>query len=276
MQNDWNFRYFDDPLRNAEFIESPCESCGSEENCLDGVFFDEPEFDRESVCMDCLVDGKVKVHIRDYLVEKLERNVKKSYPSELEDKVPKIVDIQCSELKKSPPIPWIQQNDWVVCCGEFAKYLGEWSQEKFELSSANRNGKEFQLSILEKEYRDRIEDEELFWEDIGNDTAIYVFECLKCAHKRAQFDKVTNIQQSYLDWLRAIQGFFFTGLLSAAAIGFNKPEPKARSNTRIQMTISFRLSIIRMEPMWNTDMTVFVRRRPGHISITTSIRSSKR
>jgi uncharacterized protein CbrC (UPF0167 family) len=182
MQN-WNFRYFDDLLANAEFTDSPCESCGSEVNCLDGIYFDEPDFDRESICIECLVEGKVKVQINHYLIEKLKEHIANTYPNKEEAR--KIAHFQVTELEKTPPVPWIQQNDWVVCCGEFAKYIGEWEQEKFNVSSTDGNGLEHLMSILEKDYRDRIEDVTFFWEDIGNDTAVYVFECLRCSKKIA-------------------------------------------------------------------------------------------
>ena len=32
-------------------------------------------------------------------------------------------------LKYTPPIPWVQFNDWKVCCDDYMQYIGEWEQK---------------------------------------------------------------------------------------------------------------------------------------------------
>ena len=34
-------------------------------------------------------------------------------------------------LKYTPPIPWVQFNDWQVCCDDYMQYIGEWEQKDF-------------------------------------------------------------------------------------------------------------------------------------------------
>lgn len=183
----WHFRYFDASEKNAEFTDTPCESCGSDENCLEGVYFDELDFDRESVCLECLVQGKITVHLSDYLIDKLKRHIKLMNPTLQNKEVLKAVNQQVEELKKTPPIPWIQSNDWVICCGEFAKYIGEWSQKDLNEASKNNDGLAYFLEILEQDYKDRVDDSDLLWDDLGNQSAAYVFECLNCSQRIANW-----------------------------------------------------------------------------------------
>lgn len=171
----YKFKYFEDPFKDAEFIdEEECQSCGSRKHCLEGEYFD---FEEEviSVCLDCLMEGKLRVNIPDYIKDRVTGKEK-------EEKV--------SELEKTPPIPWIQYNDWPVCCNDFAKYLGEWNREDFNNQSEDGNGLSYLLSILDQSMKGVIVDSQIFWEDIGNYTAIFVFECLCCSKRIA-------IPQSY-------------------------------------------------------------------------------
>ncbi|AZK48807.1 CbrC family protein [Paenibacillus lentus] len=92
--------------------------------------------------------------------------------------------------KKTPSVPWIQYNDWPICCNDYAKYLGEWKREYLEKQSDDGNGLNYLLSILEQLSKGKIENVDAFWEDIGHYTAIYVFECLDCSKRNA-------IPQSY-------------------------------------------------------------------------------
>lgn len=169
------FKYFDDPLKNAEFIdEEECQSCGASSHCLEGEYFD---LDEEviSVCLDCLQQGVIKVNIPKYIKDRIADIGK-------EEKV--------AELEKTPPVPWIQYNDWPVCCNDFTKYLGEWDRSDFEKHSNDGDGLNYLLNILDQSSKEKIESVQVFWEDIGHHTAIFVFECLRCSKKIA-------IPQSY-------------------------------------------------------------------------------
>jgi uncharacterized protein CbrC (UPF0167 family) len=171
----YNFKYFDDPLKNAEFIdEEECQSCGASNHCLEGEYFD---LDEEviSVCLDCLQQGIIKVNIPNYIKERVVDLGK-------EEKV--------AELEKTPPVPWIQYNDWPVCCNDFTKYIGEWDRSVFEKHSNDGDGLNYLLNILEQSSKEKIKNVKVFWEDIGHYTAIFVFECLHCSKKIA-------IPQSY-------------------------------------------------------------------------------
>ncbi|API94380.1 hypothetical protein BKP57_20600 [Virgibacillus sp. 6R] len=79
----------------------------------------------------------------------------------------------------------MQYNDWPVCCGDYTKYIGEWEREDFEKNSKDGNGLNYLLSILDQSTKDKIENVNNFWEDIGQYTAIFVFECLNCSKRIA-------------------------------------------------------------------------------------------
>ncbi|RFA31858.1 hypothetical protein CAI16_19655 [Virgibacillus dokdonensis] len=166
---EYKFKYFENPLENAEFTGEACQSCGKNEKCLEGEYFDLDD-EVDSVCLNCLRLGKVKVNIPNYIKDRITGQGK-------EEKV--------AELEKTPPVPWIQYNDWPVCCGDYTKYIGEWEREDFEKNSKDGDGLNYLLSILDQSTKDKIENENIFWEDIGHYTAIFVFECLNCSDRIA-------------------------------------------------------------------------------------------
>lgn len=168
------FKYFDNPLENAEFIDEKCQSCGSEENCLEGVYFNEHD-DVVSVCLSCLKEGLIRVDIPDYIRKEIKGS----------DKFDKI-----DELERTPPVPWIQYNEWPVCCNDFTKYIGEWGRGRLIKESQDGNGLNYLLSILLQDIKERIVNEKNFWSEIGNLIAIYVFECQTCSKRIA-------VSQSY-------------------------------------------------------------------------------
>jgi hypothetical protein len=60
--------------------------------------------------------------------------------------------------------------------------VGEWSRERFSLEAADGDGRALFDSIVEKTVPG-------LWEDDLHDvTGIYVFECCRCARRRANWD----------------------------------------------------------------------------------------
>jgi uncharacterized protein CbrC (UPF0167 family) len=184
MAGSIEFKYFHDFLNNTEFKKEPCDNCGRTPT-LAGVYFGG---DRElnAVCVDCLVSGQVTVHVPRYLIKRLRENVKVSHPDWSEVLVESKVDQAVSDLSRTPPIPWIQNNDWVICHGDFACYLGEWKQYRLISEAPDGDGKEYLFSLLnptDRPGRDSLED---LWESVAADwTAVYVFQCLKCFRRFA-------------------------------------------------------------------------------------------
>lgn len=184
-----NFKYFDDVIKNAEYSDDKCEICGSDEYCLEGEYFDHEE-DIISVCIDCLRKGKVTVNIPDFIKERLYKNLKENETGLDETKLKQKLKSCVQELEKTPPVPWIQYNDWPVCCGEFARYMGEWDQDEINDNAPYGNGKEYIMNILDEFSKSKIDDIDEFWDDIGIDTSIFIFKCINCS-------KLIAICQSY-------------------------------------------------------------------------------
>jgi len=182
VMDKFQFKYFQDHNRYAHFTDKPCQFCGTHESCLEGVYFEnyDENFELESICINCLINAKAKVNIPEYLIKKLTENIKQFNSEfrdlEVENKVKELV----GELERTPPIPWIQANAWQICCGDFMTYLGELEQEDYNSRSEDGNGKEYLISIMKEDYKDRIDDIEWLWSEIGDFVAVYVFKCRHC------------------------------------------------------------------------------------------------
>ena len=171
------YKYFEDPLKYANFIDRPCEKCGSDKNCLDTIYFDYSSDDIESVCMDCLDQGKALVKIPSYIYQRISDEVRRYLGSDSEEKIKEQINLIINELERTPPVQWIQNNDWQMCCGDAMKYLGEWTREDLDTMSESKDGKKYLDSILVKDGNvDVVE----IWDDIGDYVAIFVFKCNHC------------------------------------------------------------------------------------------------
>lgn len=183
------FKYFKNPEKNAVLAKTNCQSCDTSENCLEGEYFDQGG-NIDSVCFDCLSKGKITVNIPDYIRNRIINHLNEmdieSKESSNEEKAKNLVD----ELSKTPPVPWIQYNDWPVCCNDFERYIGEWDKLDIIKNAPDENTRDYLMSILDNFSKEKIKDYDLFWDDIGNGTVIFVFECVHCS-------KIIAICQSY-------------------------------------------------------------------------------
>lgn len=187
MSNQIEFKYFPDYMKFARFVEDPCDNCSSN-ICLNGAYFEDAEVP-DSVCLDLLVSGKYRVYIPDYLKEDLENSVRATYPTWTEEEIRRHIEVIVDELSRTPPVPWIQNNNWPVHHGDFCRYIGEWDQVMLTKESQNGDGLSYLMSILADP--EDIGDIQSLWESIGNGwTVVFVFECLLCNQRIA-------IEQSY-------------------------------------------------------------------------------
>ncbi|ADL52028.1 hypothetical protein Clocel_2302 [Clostridium cellulovorans 743B] len=56
-------------------------------------------------------------------------------------------------------------------------YLGEWTQEDLDNMTEDSNGQEYLTSILSKDAKVEVAD---IWDDIGDNVAVFVFQCNNC------------------------------------------------------------------------------------------------
>lgn len=185
----YKFKYFLDPEKDASYVDEPCEVCGSSNLCLDGTYFDHEE-ELESICMECLVKGKIVVEFPDFLYDKIYNELKRINPTLSEEKIKDNMNEIFSVLEKTPPVPWIQYNDWPVCCGDFMIYLGELTRDQLNAMDINNDGKNLLLRLIDNETKNRIDNLDFLWDGLGDYVIAYYFQCTKC-------DKQTVILQSY-------------------------------------------------------------------------------
>ena len=166
------YKYYSNTKQNAIFTDEPCQFCGVEKDCLEGVYLEQDGID--SVCLSCLDKKKTEVDVPMYI----QNRVKKDSVSKIE------------ELKCTPPIPWVQFNDWQVCCDDYMKYLGEWEQEDFITKATDGNGVNLLKELLDDDTLSKVDDINILWNDIGYNTVAYAFECLHC-------ERIMVVCQSY-------------------------------------------------------------------------------
>lgn len=166
------YKYYENVKRDAAFTEAPCQYCSSTKDCLEGIFF--ARFDIKSICLECFMAKRAPVEIPSYIQERVKSNCLN----------------KIDELRFTPPIPWVQHNDWPVCCDDYMKYIGEWEQEDFDNFSAEKKGITLLEELLDDRTRSRVDDISVLWDDIGCDTVAYVFKCQTCG-------KMLVVCQSY-------------------------------------------------------------------------------
>lgn len=160
-----NYKYFENAEKNAYFTEVPCQFCGSDKFCLDAVFFERDDI--ESICLDCFDKKENNVEIPDYIRIKVKKDSEHKFEM----------------LKFTPPVPWIQINEWPACCDDYLVYIGEWGQEEFNNSSQDKDGKSFLKRHMDDEQIARVESFDVLWNELGNETVAFVFRCSHCKRK---------------------------------------------------------------------------------------------
>lgn len=164
------FRLFKDFERNAKFTDEACEPDHSPP-FFDGDYFDNEEYEDQGVCLNCLVTGLKVVDIGDYVRSKIEKNA------------PAALDAQrfVKELERTPPVPWIQYNDWAFCCGEPMQYRGEYSNDSDFNDSELKEIPQNLWSIVNDDGKQQAGSFEALQDSIENGmTACFIFKCLKC------------------------------------------------------------------------------------------------
>lgn len=166
------YKYFENVEKNAYFTETPCQFCGSKHLCLDGVFFERDDI--VSICLNCFDKKRINVEVPDYIKARVKNNA----------------DSKFGLLQFNPPVPWIQNNDWPVCCDDYMVYIGEWEQDDFNNYSKTESGKESLAKLMDPELLSRVENLDVLWDDLGYETAAFAFKCLQCG-------KIVIICQDY-------------------------------------------------------------------------------
>lgn len=181
------FRYFPTFPEHANLRVEPCAMCGRAPT-VPAVRLHGGAVDRQSVCADCLAEGKAAVQIPKWIIKELEHGVSGAHPDWSAEKRASYVADRVDELAHTPPIHWLQNNEWPVCDDDFAAYERELSREVLEQQhSDSAHAREALRSILLQAVPNWEQDEkaiEAEWSELGNFLAVFEFRCLDSDERR--------------------------------------------------------------------------------------------
>src|SRR5258708_18957204 len=125
------FKYFPDFAKEAAFDAKGCAFC-SRVPALDGAWFqfDDDYDDPPPVCIDDLLADKARVDIPRRLQQRLARAVHARHADWEEQRVAAYVATHTAALAHTPPVPWIQENEWPICAEDYAIYVGQLTRNK--------------------------------------------------------------------------------------------------------------------------------------------------
>lgn len=165
------YKYFEKPLEYADIIYETCNFCNNKKNCMDTIYFNRHEVNEKLICFDCFEKNLLTVNVPEYIKHELIKNSQEYGYTDM-----KQIENKILELSQTPPIPWIQNNNWPVCCGDFTQYVGEWTQNDF---NKHGDGKKILENILCDDDK-KIYDIDYLWNNIGEWCCAFVFRCIKC------------------------------------------------------------------------------------------------
>jgi hypothetical protein len=177
VNDDFFFRYFPDYKRWARFSTEECK-CENNALCLQPAYFDDSNV-KHPVCVTDLVKGNVRVRIPSRLQGQLKASLEGRYPQWTISEIEQAATTLIEELSRTPPVPWIQGNEWPILDGDFCRYLGEWNLQKWNELTIDGSGAELLWSSLEPSCHERRNDvDDILKEMEAGWTVIYVFESM--------------------------------------------------------------------------------------------------
>ena len=127
------FRYFPTFPEGACFDARPCAFCGATP-ALDGAWLDVDEDydDPPPVCIEDLLRDRARVAIPAWMQQDLADHVATAHPAWAEQRKAAYVAARTAALAHTPPVPWLQENEWPVCADDYACFDGELTRERLE------------------------------------------------------------------------------------------------------------------------------------------------
>ena len=175
------FRYFPAYPQGAQLGDDACDLCGHRPAITGirlGLRMDEPR----NVCADCLAADKVAASIPQWIQQDVRDAVDRLHADWSAMARADLVAARVYELAHTPPVPWLQNNEWPLCGDDFAIYQGELTQEALKRQHGGIvGGKAVLRTILERVVPNWEQDDvaiDAEWRDLGNFLAVFVFRCL--------------------------------------------------------------------------------------------------
>lgn len=177
-----SFAYFPVFPTGAHLSTESCGYCGKSP-AISGTYL-RPIGDgseTKAVCGDCLAGGRASVKVPKWVERELAEAVNASRPDWSEERRSVYVAERVAELSHTPPVPWIQNNEWPVCHDDFAQFVGELTREQLEKQHGSTRAAIGALRAAIAELRPEWEQSEANveweWAELGNFLAIFVFHC---------------------------------------------------------------------------------------------------
>ena len=166
------FKYFKDFKRNAIFVDTPCDK-GHESPFLDGEYFD-GNYEDQGICVECLIKGRKVVHIQKLLRDNLYKCVA--------DNADRVI----WELERTPPVPWIQYNNWPLCCSDAMQYRGEYSTSNTFDDDELYGMPDVLWNIIDEIGKLQANNYKSLIQSLNEGmSACFIFKCLKCGRFEA-------------------------------------------------------------------------------------------
>jgi len=161
------FKYFGYPKDEARYVRIPCQCCGGTDYCLDGRYFGQGKRVK-SACAFCLAEGKCRVAVPEDIKIKLLNHLRQVYPDKPESEIRETSIAKVDELERTPPVPWLTQNEWPVANGDFTEY--RLIQDDFF------EGKEDFFKLVAG--IEKVRDKEELWKQMGRNIKMFVFSVI--------------------------------------------------------------------------------------------------
>lgn len=176
------FRYFPGFPQGAAFDAKACHFCGKHP-ALDGAWldFDEDYDDPPPVCTEDLIADKARVAIPRWITLELTNRVAAHHSNWNAEHVARYVAERTHELAHTPPIPWLQENEWPLCSDDFATYSGQLTREVLTTRAGNAAAAQADLRAIMAQERPQwtldAQHLDAWWQRLGDFLRIYEFRC---------------------------------------------------------------------------------------------------
>lgn len=184
------FRYFPDYPVGAPLEAPACALCGASPAIPGQWLAKDDDGTRRDACAECVAIGNTHADVPSWIERDLLASVEAQHPDWSIEKRSSYVAARIAELSRTPPIAWIQDNEWPVCGDDFAAYVGELTREGLERQYGGIvPGKAALRRIIEQERPAWTKDEETLdwqWSELGNFLAVFVFRCLNDTQREMQ------------------------------------------------------------------------------------------
>lgn len=197
------FRYFAYPHEFASFSTTPakCDFCGEERPHYSGSFYG-PDDERETICEECLVSGRLEpleMTTNSGNIATLRRQLSELRPELSAEERERVARERTAEVEaRTPSLQTWQYFDWPVHCGDYCQYIKEVGQPELAAIAPDGDGPSYLVAHASGWGITNIELARKVWEDIRPDTptdisgaysvGIYLFACLSCGEHIIMWD----------------------------------------------------------------------------------------